>query len=56
MKNIYMIGIGLIGGSFAIDIKKHVPEVIIYGIDTNENHLNEAKELGILMKKQRLRT
>ncbi len=22
MKNIYMIGIGLIGGSFAIDIKK----------------------------------
>ena len=48
MKNIYMIGIGLIGGSFAIDIKKQAPEVVIYGIDTNENHLNEAKELGVI--------
>lgn len=46
-----MIGIGLIGGSFAIDIKKHHPEVIIHGIDINETHLNEAKELGVIQEK-----
>ena len=40
MKNIYMIGIGLIGGSFAIDIKNNNPEVIIQGIDANESHLD----------------
>jgi prephenate dehydrogenase len=54
MKKIYMIGIGLIGGSFAIDVKKHFPEVVIYGIDTNENHLNNAKELGVIDEKATL--
>lgn len=49
-----MIGIGLIGGSFAIDVKKHFPEVVIYGIDTNENHLNNAKELGVIDEKATL--
>jgi prephenate dehydrogenase len=43
-----MIGIGLIGGSFAMDLKKNNSEVVIYGIDTNEKHLNEAKELGVI--------
>ncbi|MFQ3305255.1 MAG: prephenate dehydrogenase [Polaribacter sp.] len=54
MKNIYMIGVGLIGGSFAIDIKKNNPDAIIYGIDTNEKHLNEAKELGVIQEKATL--
>jgi prephenate dehydrogenase len=54
MKNIYMIGIGLIGGSFAIDIKKNNPTAIIYGIDTNEKYLDEAKELGVIDKKATL--
>ena len=54
MKNIYMIGVGLIGGSFAIDIKKNNPEVIIHGIDKNENHLEEALELGVIQKKATL--
>ncbi|MFQ3182599.1 MAG: prephenate dehydrogenase [Polaribacter sp.] len=54
MKNIYMIGIGLIGGSFAIDIKKNNPAAIIYGIDTNEKYLDEAKELGVIDKKATL--
>ena len=48
MKNIYMIGIGLIGGSFAMDLKKNNPEVVIYGIDTDEKHLKEAKKLGVI--------
>ena len=54
MKNIYMIGVGLIGGSFAIDIKRNNSEVVIHGIDTNENHLKEAKELGVIDEKATL--
>ena len=29
MKNIYIIGVGLIGGSFALDIRKQDPSVTI---------------------------
>ena len=54
MKNIYMVGIGLIGGSFAVDIKKNNPDVVIYGIDINEDHLDKAKELGIIQEKATL--
>ncbi|MGJ8761023.1 prephenate dehydrogenase [Polaribacter sp. AHE13PA] len=54
MKNIYMIGIGLIGGSFAIDIKNNNPDVVIHGIDTNESHLDEALKLGVIQKKATL--
>ena len=48
MNNIYIIGVGLIGGSFALDVKKHFPEKMIYGIDANSEHLNEALELEII--------
>lgn len=51
MKNIFVIGVGLIGGSFAIDIKNNNPAVVIHGIDENENHLTEALALGIIDKK-----
>ncbi|MCH3883319.1 prephenate dehydrogenase/arogenate dehydrogenase family protein, partial [Tenacibaculum aquimarinum] len=51
MKNIYLIGVGLIGGSFAIDIKKNNPETVIYGIDTSEDHLDKAIELGVIQEK-----
>ena len=54
MKNIYMIGVGLIGGSFAIDIKKHHPEVVIYGISRKDETLNKALELGFIDKKATL--
>jgi len=54
MKNIYMIGIGLIGGSFAIDIKKNNPDAVIHGVDTNENHLEEALKLGVIQEKATL--
>ena len=40
-----MIGIGLIGGSFAIDIKKNNPDVVIYGISRKDETLNTALEL-----------
>ncbi|MBF2707960.1 prephenate dehydrogenase [Flavobacterium soyangense] len=45
---IYVIGIGLIGGSMALDIKSLHPEATIYGIDTNEIHLAEALALGVI--------
>ncbi len=45
---ITIIGIGLIGGSMALDVKKHYPKSKISGIDANENHLSEAKKLGII--------
>ncbi len=49
--NIFVIGIGLIGGSMAKDIKHLQPEVVIYGIDTNPAHLEEAMALGLIDKK-----
>ena len=54
MKNIYMIGVGLIGGSFAIDIKKNNPEVVIHGISRKDETLNKALELGLIDKKATL--
>jgi len=47
---IYVIGIGLIGGSMALDIKTLHPEAKIYGIDNNESHLAEALALGVIDK------
>ena len=54
MKHIYIIGIGLIGGSFAIDIKKQHPNAIIHGIDTNDDFLEEALQLSVIDKKASL--
>ena len=51
MKNVYVIGIGLIGGSFALDLKALKPEVVVYGIDHNEAHLSTALESGLIDKK-----
>jgi len=48
MKQVSIIGIGLIGGSFALDLKQQFPEVQITGIDRNEAHLTEALELEII--------
>ena len=42
MKQVSIIGIGLIGGSFALDLKHYIPGVHITGIDQNETHLTEA--------------
>ena len=55
MEKIYVIGIGLIGGSMALDIKKLYPESTIYGIDSSESHLNEALELQVVDKRASLK-
>ena len=46
--NVFVIGIGLIGGSLAKDINRNRPESKIYGIDTNEAHLEEAMSLSLI--------
>ena len=51
MKNIFIIGIGLIGGSMALDIKKLYPDSKVYGIDVNEEHLDHALHLKLIDKK-----
>ncbi|TDE02938.1 prephenate dehydrogenase [Flavobacterium hiemivividum] len=45
---VYIIGIGLIGGSMALDIKTLNPEATVYGIDSNESHMQEALVLGVV--------
>lgn len=54
MKNIYAIGIGLIGGSLAIDIKKHNPDVVIHGISRKDSTLETALSLNLIDKKATL--
>jgi prephenate dehydrogenase len=45
---VFVIGIGLIGGSMVLDIKTLHPDAKIYGIDNNEIHLAEAIALGVV--------
>ncbi|AXP81227.1 T-protein [Mariniflexile rhizosphaerae] len=54
MKNIYIIGVGLIGGSLAIDIKNKYPGVVIHGISRKEATLDEALALKLIDKKATL--
>lgn len=54
MKNIYSIGIGLIGGSLAKDIKAIRPDVIIHGISRKDSTLEEALALNLIDKKATL--
>jgi prephenate dehydrogenase len=49
MKNVVVIGLGLIGGSMALDLKKRLG-VHILGIDQNERHVEKALELGFIDK------
>ncbi|MEL5903295.1 prephenate dehydrogenase [Elizabethkingia anophelis subsp. anophelis] len=46
--NISIIGTGLIGGSMALKLKQKGIASKIIGIDKNEEHLKEAKSLGII--------
>ncbi|WP_044402818.1 prephenate dehydrogenase [Lacinutrix sp. Hel_I_90] len=48
INNIYIIGVGLIGGSLALDIKAKRPDATIFGIDNSEENLTMALELGVI--------
>ncbi len=54
MKNVYFIGVGLIGGSLALDFKKNNPNMIIHGISRKDTTLNEAISLNLIDKKATL--
>ena len=54
MKNVYMIGVGLIGGSFAIDLKQNNPDITIHGISRKDSTLEEALQLKLIDKKATL--
>lgn len=45
---VVIIGVGLIGGSFARDLRKVFPGAQITGADHNETHLKRAVELGLI--------
>jgi prephenate dehydrogenase len=49
--NVFIVGVGLIGGSLALDIRKEFDNALIYGIDRNEDHLEEALSLQIIDQK-----
>ena len=52
---VYVIGIGLIGGSMALDIQTLHKDAVIIGVDANENHLEQAIKLGIIHQKSELK-
>ena len=47
-KNIYIVGVGLIGGSFALELKDIFKDNNIIGIDTSEQNLKIAKQKNII--------
>ena len=47
-KNIYIVGVGLIGGSFALDLKDIFKDNNIIGIDTSVQNLKIAKQKNII--------
>jgi prephenate dehydrogenase len=46
--NVFVVGLGLIGGSMALAIKKAHPNVVIIGYDVNENELKLARTLKVI--------
>ncbi|WP_339624918.1 prephenate dehydrogenase [uncultured Winogradskyella sp.] len=55
MNNVFIIGVGLIGGSFALDIKQLYSKVAIFGIDKDETHLDDAIKRGVIDYKAQLK-
>ncbi|MDX9883643.1 MAG: prephenate dehydrogenase [Prolixibacteraceae bacterium] len=49
-----IIGLGLIGGSMAIDLKKAKFANEIVGVDTNEDHVEQALRLGFIDRAETL--
>lgn len=47
---ICIVGIGLLGGSFALGLKDKISDLTIIGVDSNPDHAAKALELGIVHK------
>lgn len=48
MNRVVIIGLGLIGGSLAIDLRRLYPNLELLGMDKSPDHLRQAKELGLI--------
>ncbi|WP_435579346.1 prephenate dehydrogenase [Gilvibacter sp.] len=48
MNRVVIIGLGLIGGSLAIDLRRLYPKVLLQGMDQNPDHLEQAQDLGLV--------
>ncbi len=48
MKKIHLIGLGLLGGSFSLALRKVMPEITFTGFDANPKHMEDARTLGII--------
>ena len=46
--NVAIVGLGLIGGSFALSLKLNFPYVKRFGVDNNPEHEKKALRLGII--------
>lgn len=46
--NVFVIGLGLIGGSMALDIKAADDRYVVFGVDANPNHAKEALDLRLI--------
>ncbi len=53
---VFVIGVGLIGGSIVTDMKEVYPDAEIYGVDHSDANLNTALALGFIHKKANLDT
>jgi len=54
MKKIHIVGLGLLGGSFALAAKDKFPELIITGTDADEKNLQDALNLGIIQEAKQI--
>ena len=48
IENVTIVGVGLIGGSFALALKENHLAINIIGVDTNEQNVEKALELGLI--------
>ena len=48
VKKVSLVGVGLIGGSIALALRKAYPDIKIVGYHPRLNHLRQAKSLGII--------
>lgn len=48
LKKVVLIGVGLIGGSFVLDLKQHQLVQHVFGIDLNAENLERALERRVI--------
>ncbi len=53
--NIFIIGVGLIGGSLSLGIQKIFKDTTFFGIDTDAENLEQAVQLGLVQHKSNIK-